>query len=127
MDNRITDKKIRILVADDEDLIRLSLEKFLESAGYSVDVVNNGIEAIQKLDNDQYDVVVADLNMPDSGGMEMLMKLSEQTSPPSLIFFTSKFANQFFNEFHCENTYRIDKPFKMEEVISTIKQAVAPY
>lgn len=65
----------RILVVDDEKIISRSMQRILERAGHLVKVANNGLEAIQQIEeakNDPYDLAFMDLLMPEIGGSEVL-------------------------------------------------------
>ena len=64
----------RILVADDNRINRLILEQMLESAGYEVDVVNDGETALQRLTAGRYQAAVLDLHMPGLDGDDLLRR-----------------------------------------------------
>ena len=61
-----------ILIADDEDSIRESLTIVLEDEGYNCTAVKDGGEAIEAIDKASYDIIVTDLKMPDTDGIELL-------------------------------------------------------
>jgi len=61
-----------ILVCDDERSICTMLEIVLRSAGHHVETVNSGEQAMRKIENSLYDVVVTDIRMPDVTGMDVL-------------------------------------------------------
>ena len=68
----------KILWADDEiDLLKPHI-LFLESKGYSVTTVNNGADAIEKCNEDFFDIVFLDENMPGVSGLEALSSIKEQ-------------------------------------------------
>jgi response regulator RpfG family c-di-GMP phosphodiesterase len=73
----------KILVVDDEPQIRLLLEEFLTSLGHSVRLAGGGEQALQLLQTEAFEGVLADLKMPNMGGMELLrlIKLSHPTLP----------------------------------------------
>jgi CheY-like chemotaxis protein len=120
-----TKRKIRILIVEDEDLIRWSLGRFLELAGYTVDIVSNGREALELLEERSYHVIVTDLNMPEIGGSEMLQKMRDMEMLPPVIIISSIFSENVLQEEPFSNAFRcINKPFKMEEVLSVVKEAV---
>jgi DNA-binding NtrC family response regulator len=115
---------VKILIVDDEELIRWSLGKYLETAGYSVDIVINGKEALQKMDGNNYDIVVTDLNMPEVGGTELLTKIKEKGQSPAVIVISSYISEKTINEPPFNNVYKcINKPFKMEDVLNVVKEA----
>ena len=67
----------RILVVDDDNGVREALSEFLLSLGYVVVAVENGEEALTEYDKGGFDVVMADLIMPNMDGMELLRRIRE--------------------------------------------------
>ena len=67
----------RILVVDDDAGVREALSEFLLSLGYVVVVVENGEEALAEYKKSEFDVVMADLIMPNMDGMELLRRIRE--------------------------------------------------
>ncbi len=119
------DNKIKILVVDDEELIRWSLGKTFESAGYSADLVINGREALNKLSVTTYDIVIIDLNMPEVNGVEMLAQMKEMGIFPPVIVISAYLTENKIKDILCNNTFRcISKPFQVEDVLSVVKEAV---
>ena len=67
----------RILVVDDDNGVREALSEFLLSLGYVVVAVENGEQALEKYEKGSFDVVMADLIMPNMDGMELLRRIRE--------------------------------------------------
>jgi CheY-like chemotaxis protein len=65
----------KILVVDDEEDIRTSLQTLLEASGYQVQTANNGKSALQILRKENFDLVITDLLMPDMSGRELAEKI----------------------------------------------------
>lgn len=63
---------IRILLVDDDKHIRLLFKEELEEEGYLIDLASDGFEALEKLKDRRFDLVVLDLRMPGMDGMETL-------------------------------------------------------
>jgi two-component system chemotaxis response regulator CheY len=82
----------RILVVDDASLVRRFYRDALERAGFEVDEALNGVEALEKVLGDSYDLVIVDVNMPQMDGMTFLRTLRGQpgavSSLPSLVIST---------------------------------------
>ena len=76
---------VRILVVDDElDSLGL-IQLTLQTAGYLVEVSNTGADALQKIRNESFDVVLLDIMMPDMSGFDVLRVLhSEQDNFPPI-------------------------------------------
>ncbi len=68
----------KILVVDDEWTIRDVLSNILATEGFEVETADDGLQAIAKLDEQSYDLVITDLKMPNCDGMEVLRHLSRQ-------------------------------------------------
>lgn len=64
-----------ILVVDDEEGIRKSLSSYLQMEGYTADTAGNGEEAIDKLKNAKFNIILLDINMPVMDGLEALQKI----------------------------------------------------
>lgn len=84
---------MRVLMVDDEPLAQASLASVLGASGdiESFDVANDGVEALEKLRREAYDVLLLDMNMPSISGMNLLDQLREdQHSIPSVIVVTAQ-------------------------------------
>ena len=78
-----------ILIVDDEANIRFILERTLSHEGYVMDSAENGQEAIKKLGNSAYDLVLLDLNMKPVGGIQVLNAIRDRDSEISVIILTA--------------------------------------
>ena len=82
----------RILVVDDANLVRRFYRDALERAGFDVDEALNGVEALEKLLSESFDLVIVDINMPQMDGFTFLKTLRRQTAPissvPALVIST---------------------------------------
>jgi CheY-like chemotaxis protein len=80
----------QILIVDDEINIRLMLRTILEGEGYLVDEASNGREALQRIEQKAYALVLLDLNMPVLDGMAVLEALNARKGPsPAVIVLTA--------------------------------------
>ena len=68
---------IRILLVDDEEHIRLLFKEELEEEGYSIDVASNGFEALEKLRDLRFDLIVLDIKMPGMDGIQTLNEIKK--------------------------------------------------
>ena len=82
----------RILVIDDASLIRRFYRDALEGAGFVVDEALNGVEALEKVLGETYDLAIVDVNMPQMDGLTFLKVLRRETtavsSLPALVIST---------------------------------------
>lgn len=72
------DAKKKILIAEDEKPLATALSTKLSNAGYEVDVAGNGAIACEQLENNQYDLAIVDLVMPDKDGFAVLEEMKEK-------------------------------------------------
>ncbi len=115
----------RILVADDEQLIREVLADFLSMEGFHVRTAADGREAIGELSRAPYDLVLSDLKMPNMGGLELLGAIQENT--PNVVTVIMTGFGTVETAIHAMKQGAYDyilKPFKMEEVVQTIRRAL---
>lgn len=75
----------KILVVDDDILIRTMIRKELERLGYEVEVASDGDRALARLRLHCYDLVMTDLNMPNLGGIELIKTIRAGKEPCSQV------------------------------------------
>jgi DNA-binding NtrC family response regulator len=119
------ERKIKILVVDDEKLIRWSLGKALQTAGYDVDAATNGDEALQIMEKFRYDIVITDLRMPGLTGMELLKKIKQKGSAPPVIFVSAYLSKKVIDDAIHDGAFRcVNKPFQMENILHIVREAL---
>jgi len=82
----------RILIVDDEKAIRDSLQIVLSEEGFEAEVVTDGQEALKKIEEDGFDLVITDLKMPRLNGMELLER-SSKVSPDTFFIIMTAYAS----------------------------------
>ena len=75
---------LRILVAEDNKVNQVVSTRMLEHSGMKVTIANDGLEAVLKCQQDEFDLVLMDLHMPNMGGLESTMKIREQIPASNL-------------------------------------------
>ena len=105
----------RVLVVDDEKSMREMLEMLLRAEEYHVDLARDGREAIKRLAEEHYDVVLTDLNMPHANGIEVLEE-SKRCSPSTQVLLLTAFGTDHSALVAmAEGAYGyLEKPFKVE-------------
>ena len=78
-----------ILVVDDEIEFREFLRILLESKGYVVEEAHNGIEALAKLEQEPFDLVLLDVRMPGMDGLELVRRMKETRKDVVVIMMTA--------------------------------------
>lgn len=117
--------KPRILVIDDEDIVRISCRKCLVPEGYEVDVAASGVEGMRLLDNNSYDVVLTDLKMPDMDGMEVLTKVKQRLPEAKIIIITGySTVETAVKALKLGALNYIEKPFTPDDILAAVKEAL---
>lgn len=84
----MTNKKARILVVDDEEVVRLSHLRTLSSEHCKVEAVWNGSDALQAMGRQAYDLVLLDLRMPGMDGLSVLQAIKQNWPESEVIVIT---------------------------------------
>ncbi len=79
----------KILVVDDEENIRELYRIEFEDMGYAVTVASDGVQALEKMDADKFDLVTLDMRMPTIDGIETLRKMKEKDNALPVIICTA--------------------------------------
>jgi DNA-binding NtrC family response regulator len=115
----------RILVVDDEEVVRDVLETFLRKEDYLVDLAENGVQALQMVDGGDYDVVLLDLMMPDMDGLGVLESFRNRNDSPAAIVLTAFGTIERAVQATKLGAFDfITKPFKNDEILVAVKNAV---
>jgi response regulator RpfG family c-di-GMP phosphodiesterase len=115
----------RILVVDDERVIREILSDFLSLEGYLVRTVEDGVEALKELQRRSYNLVISDLKMPNMGGLELIQQITAQQIPVLTVIMTGFGTVETAIEAMKQGAYDyILKPFKVEEVVHIVQRGL---
>jgi len=111
----------KILVIDDEKVIKNMLQQLLEMHGHDVDTADDGYEGIQKFDNDCFDMVITDIRMPgvDGNSVAKHIRNSDKKYVPVIGMSGTPWTledNSFDTIF--------EKPFQLKALINTVKELI---
>ncbi|MCL5062000.1 MAG: response regulator [Nitrospiraceae bacterium] len=114
---------MKILVVDDEELICWSLKRTFEKhAGHSVCCVYTGNDAIKKIMENQYDVVITDLKLPDFNGAELVRKIKELGIDTPVIVISSYLSENILEDIMKHGVFRcVNKPFQIEDILNDVE------
>ena len=117
----------RILVADDEEILRMLITDTIEDSGYEVDEAEDGREALEKLESTEYDLVILDYMMPHLTGVEVLGQLSKNRRDSlSILMLTAKTQESDKEKMRAAGAcYLMAKPFSPYELLDLIKEILA--
>ena len=117
--------KGRILIVDDELVVRDSLQKWFDSEGYDAGAVSSGREALFAVQQKQYDLVLLDIKMPGMDGMELQKKLREVDSDLTVVIMTGYASVETAVEALKMGAYDyITKPVDPDELVHLVSNAL---
>ena len=115
----------RILVVDDERMVRWSLRQALERAGYQVDEAASGAEALELAGRELPDVVLLDHRLPDRTGIEVLRALLKSAPRLPIVMITAHASIDGAVEAMKEGAFHyLSKPFEVEDVLQSVQRAL---
>jgi len=81
-----------ILIVDDDEMVRIALGELLKPEGYEIQSVGSGKEALEKINEKKYDLLMLDIIMPQMDGLELCIKIREREdySEVPIVFLTAK-------------------------------------
>jgi DNA-binding NtrC family response regulator len=113
----------RILVVDDEENARIGLSRLLEREGYIVESVGNGFEALNYLRQQEVNLIITDINMPEMNGIVFLKELNKSYPQSNVIMITAYGGVESYIESMNQGAFEyINKPVKIEELNSILKK-----
>src|SRR4051794_3620554 len=125
MEYQVHEESPRVLVVDDEKVIREILSDFLTMEGYVVRTVEDGDAALRELERRTYNLVISDLKMPGMGGLELLEKIAELKTNVLTVIMTGFGTVETAIEAMKKGAYDyILKPFKIEEVVHVVERGL---
>jgi signal transduction histidine kinase/ActR/RegA family two-component response regulator len=115
----------RVLVIDDEEILLELTREILGSSGYAVETVSSGEAALDRIRENQYDIIICDWKMPGLNGRQVFERL-QSTNPKMaarLIFMTADVMSESTQEFLKSNNKQcLSKPFSLKEFRSAVQQ-----
>jgi DNA-binding response OmpR family regulator len=117
--------KLKVLVVEDEDALRMIVTDELALHGYEVDEAEDGVVALEKLSKTHFDLVILDIHMPNMDGMEVLKSIRKNNLADKVIMLTAvdelKVAQESLkfgaNDF-------ITKPYDFRNLIACINRVL---
>ncbi len=118
-----TERKLKILLVDDEKAISSGLKKFLESRGHQVTASLRGKEGLKLFKKEKYDIVLSDITMPDMDGIELIKKIKEQDQKTKVIVITGHIMREMEEKAKEAGADEVlIKPFKNEVLCLAISK-----
>jgi len=116
----------KILVVDDEQNIRDIFQAFLRDMGYTVTTAVDGIDALEKISKERFDLYIVDIYMPRMGGLELISRLKE-LHPSAVIIVTTGYSglDVDFRSIRQSAFMYLTKPIQPDELIRAVEAGLA--
>lgn len=118
---------LRILLTEDNAVNQKLAIRLLEKMGYRADVAGNGLEAIEALERQSYDVILMDVQMPDMDGLEATRQITQRWDPSERPYIIAMTANAMQGDREMYLAAGMDdyipKPLRVEEMVAALKRS----
>ncbi|MEM7703523.1 MAG: response regulator [Pseudomonadota bacterium] len=112
----------RILLAEDEEAMRAYLARALNNAGYRVETVDRGTDAIPLLESQDFDLLLSDIVMPEMDGIELAQRCAE-ISPRTKVMFITGFAAVSLRASREQPQAKVlSKPFHLRDLVLEVER-----
>ena len=113
---------IRILLAEDDDSMRVYLARALERVGYSVVAVDRGTAALKVLEHESFDLLLTDIVMPELDGIELAQRAAT-IDPAMRVMFITGFAAVTLKGNRTPPDARVlSKPFHLRDLVNEVEK-----
>lgn len=121
----MTHRNIQILILDDEEIVGKRLKTALEKSGYEVEIYQDGREAVARIAEKDFDIVVTDIRMDEIDGMQVLEHVLEKSDQTKVIIITGYATVEVAREALTRGAFDfIAKPFKPDDLREAVARAV---
>ncbi len=122
---KVQEKAARILVMDDESTVARGLEMVLSEEGYQVALAATGNEALQTFFRKEFDLLVADLRLPDMDGLEVIQRVKQKWPRTEVVVITGYSSiDSAVRSMKLGVADYLPKPFTEEEIKEAIRAAL---
>lgn len=112
---------MKILIVDDELLIREVIKEYAFIEKFQVDEASNGVEALEKINKNEYDCIILDIMMPKMDGFTFFKKMKEVKNIPTIVLSARSDEYDKLTGFELGIDDYVTKPFSPKELIARIK------
>jgi DNA-binding NtrC family response regulator len=116
---------MRMLVVDDEQLVRWFLDRALSKNGHEVVIASSVSEAFEKLGKEKFDILFVDLRMPEGNGTELIAKVGTLTVKPKVVVCSAFISSELEEEFKNKGILTLKKPFKLDELNAIVQKCLS--
>ena len=123
----VQDKPMTILVVDDEKAICEGMQEEFEESGFRVLTANCGEEAFDIICNDEVDVVISDVKMPNGDGVWLLKSIQNSPEHNPIFFFMSAYSDLSVQDSYDKGAVALlPKPVDLEVLIELVRMSIFP-
>ena len=116
---------IKILVADDDKLIRWSLKEIFSLEGFCVDTAASSLEAVQQAGKEVYNLIFTDIEMDEENGISTVVKMKAHQPTAKIIVLSALSSQQIEIQLDGLNIFAVlEKPFKPEDILAIVQRAI---
>ncbi len=116
----------RLLVVEDDNSVRSTITTFLELEGYAVDAVSSTREALERLRDDAYPIVISDIYLDERTGLDVLATARQKNPKCAVILMTARGTIETVMKATQGGAFDyIAKPFELDRMLDTVKRAEA--
>jgi two-component system, OmpR family, alkaline phosphatase synthesis response regulator PhoP len=116
-----------ILIVDDDEMVRMALVELLRPEGYTLDEAGSGKEALIKIDQNKYDLMMFDIIMPEIDGLELCKRVRtrEEYKDIPIVFLTAKSREQDkIKGLEAGANLFLSKPISPEKLLKIISETI---
>jgi response regulator NasT len=123
----MSNKSLRVLIADDESIIRMGLRTILTELGHTVYSAADGVEAVSLAHREQPDIALLDIRMPFRDGLEAAAEILRQRPIPIVILTAYNEGSLLDRAAELPVQGYLTKPVKRDDLVTTIRVAMAQF
>ena len=119
----MNENRKKIIIVDDEINLLMTLQFIFEDAGFDVTMVPGGVEAVEKMNSNSYDVALLDINMPVMDGLQTLREIKKLSPATSVFMMTGNRENVHIKKCLEEGAVTVFyKPFSVNELLQVMEK-----
>ena len=113
---------LRILLAEDDESMRVYLARALERVGYHVTAVDRGTKALPLLETEEFDLLLSDIVMPEMDGIELAQRCAEISPQTRVMFITGFAAVTLKASREAPRAKMLSKPFHLKDLVLEVER-----
>lgn len=116
-------KRKKILIVENNDTLRELLRVTLRTRGYLVETAHDGRSGLEKLEEDSYDLLITDNQMPRMDGLELIEEIYRRKMGLRILMISGRFTKDILERVKERGVLEcLDKPFSFKQMIETVRE-----